>query len=109
MKSRMPIKLKILIKDKQAESQNQSSQTQTQTRTENQIFSDLKANLDLIKEELGNSSDITTREFQAGENGKIRIIYGTKQPSQDDSRFIQRSVFCRFIQFITVKFHHIIL
>jgi spore germination protein KA len=69
LKSRIPIKLRKLLRDKQAESQNQS----TQTQTENQIFSDLKANLDFIKEELGNSSDIVTREFQAGENGELKL------------------------------------
>jgi spore germination protein KA len=62
-----------MLKHKQTESQNQSSQTQT----EDPIFSDLKANLDFIKESLGNSSDITLREFQAGEKGehKLAVVF----------------------------------
>ncbi|WP_413023968.1 spore germination protein [Peribacillus frigoritolerans] len=37
------------------------------------ISSDLQFNLDHIKKMLGNSSDIFTRDFQAGKNGEIKL------------------------------------
>ncbi|MBZ5752037.1 spore germination protein [Metabacillus litoralis] len=41
------------------------------------MFSELQSNIDHIRKSLGNSSDLVTRDFQAGENGDIKlgIIY----------------------------------
>ncbi|MGE7759553.1 spore germination protein [Peribacillus sp. NPDC097895] len=106
MKSRVPIPLRKLIKDKQSvkskkqhadlnqsgnpnssktqkNDQNQNpgqDQNRCQDSTNNQpkhISADLHDNLNHIKKTLGNSSDIVTREFQAGKNGEIKlgIIY----------------------------------
>lgn len=100
MKSRVPIPLRKLIEDKQSvknkkqqEYLNQSgnpnsskskNQNQNPVQAQNQskdskkhqtklISSDLQFNLDHIKKTLGNSSDIVTRDFQAGKNGQIKL------------------------------------
>jgi spore germination protein KA len=86
LKSRTPISLKKLLKDKQTKKLREQNEKQIQTEKQNQnkrsqqtnlISSDLESNLDFIKKTLGNSSDIVTRNFQAGKNGvlKLAIIY----------------------------------
>jgi spore germination protein KA len=98
LKTRIPIPLQKLLKDKQAEKlkekvtkqqegeNQQTSQAQNLGQTQSKssqvqqtidITSDLTYNLDHIKKTLGNSSDIVTRDFQAGTNGEIKlaIIY----------------------------------
>ncbi|WP_256242268.1 spore germination protein [Bacillus sp. V3B] len=59
-----------------------------QSQSTNQISTDLKYNIDHIKKTLGNSSDIVTREFLAGENGdlKLEIIF---TDGLSDKTFIQ--------------------
>ncbi|WP_375781861.1 spore germination protein [Peribacillus simplex] len=53
------------------QAQNQSKDSKKhQTKL---ISSDLQFNLDHIKKTLGNSSDIVTRDFQAGKNGQIKL------------------------------------
>ncbi|MDR7077128.1 spore germination protein KA [Neobacillus niacini] len=92
MKTRIPIPIKKLLQDKQdeklkkqqnnqsgpqsqdqiqeqAQDQNQSSQAQKSIN----ISLNLKENIDYIKKTVGNSSDIVIREFQAGQNGEIKI------------------------------------
>ncbi|MEY9868015.1 spore germination protein KA [Peribacillus sp. B2I2] len=99
MKSRVPIPLKKLIEDKQSvnnkkqhadlnqsgnpnssktEKNNQTLQAKNRSQDSNNdhtklISSDLQFNLDHIKKTLGNSSDIVTRDFQAGKNGEIKL------------------------------------
>lgn len=82
MRSRIPIPIKKLLKDAETENLKMQSGTATQTGSQNQsaqsqqgkqISADLKSNIDTIKQELGNSSDIVIREFKAGENREIPL------------------------------------
>ncbi|MBT2740673.1 spore germination protein [Bacillus sp. ISL-77] len=67
-KSEGKAKEKFKIK-KQTQYQNQSSLTQKNI----DISSDLTENIDYIKKTVGNSTDIVIRQFQAGQNGEIKI------------------------------------
>lgn len=64
--------LKKLLKVKSSK-EFTNSQQEVPSTNGNQISTDLKFNIDRIKKELGNSSDIVTRDFQAGENGELKL------------------------------------
>lgn len=80
MKTRIPKPLSNLIKEKNnkrfAEKlsaiQEMNSRTQDIKKIE-QISSNLKWNLEHIKEVVGNSSDVVIRDFKAGQSGDIQI------------------------------------
>ncbi|MFP3125851.1 spore germination protein [Ectobacillus funiculus] len=83
MKFRRPIplykemKYKTLVKKSNRTNQNQHEHERTGTNKDQSqttpLYTDLKMNINHIKQTLGNSSDIVIRDFQAGENGTIHM------------------------------------
>lgn len=83
MKSRGPISVKKLLANKkdaksikqksQEENQSLNQNQESQSQSTDQIFADLKLNIDHIKKTLGDSSDIVIRDFHAGENGELNL------------------------------------
>lgn len=82
MRSRIPIPIKKLIQEAEAETPKKQPEDQNQDEKQNEsaqaqqgkpILPVLQSNVDYIKQELGNSPDIVTRVFKAGENQEIQL------------------------------------